>query len=99
MTNLIASIVISLNLSTNWTGMNEGTNELGYVLTNHIATVVYEGQTNQFTLKSVPSGMAVWRPHVPNAFIQTATNFWFHHSPTIYLTNTFHPNLGVAIAL
>lgn len=41
MTNLVAEIVVTLTLVTNWTGLNHGTNELGYVATKHTATVPY----------------------------------------------------------
>lgn len=73
MTNLIATIVIHLTLSTNWTGHINGTNELGYVLTNHVAVVTYEGQKREFTLKSVPSDRAVWR------VLTYPTNFYNHN--------------------
>lgn len=76
MTNLL--FTIALVLSTNWTGYINGTNELGYVLTNHVATVVYRGRTNEFTLLSEPSGTAVWRP-------QQAT-IWNSGSLTNYST-------------
>lgn len=62
MTNIIAEMTVTLALATNWTGISAGTNELGYVVTNHQARIIYDGQTNVFELKSVPSGIAVWRP-------------------------------------
>lgn len=63
MTNLVAEIVVTLTLVTNWTGLNHGTNELGYVATKHTATVTYEGEPHEFELKTVPSNIAVWRPN------------------------------------
>ena len=60
MTNLIFTLMFTA--VTNWTGVANGTNELGYVTTNHQAQVIYEGATNLFLLKSVPTSIAVWRP-------------------------------------
>jgi hypothetical protein len=60
----IQSLTVALIAATNWTGHINGTNELGYVVTNHVATIRYQGQTNEFHLKSVPTGIAVWRPQI-----------------------------------
>ena len=63
MTNLLsAKLAISLTLATNWTGVTFEGKELGYVATNHIATVTYECQEHEMVLKRVPSSIAVWRP-------------------------------------
>ena len=57
-----ATVQITLQLITNWTGVKlNNVQELGYVATNHNATVIYQGLTNQYTLKCVPSEIAVWR--------------------------------------
>ena len=57
-----ATVQITLQPITNWTGVNlNNVQELGYVATNHNATVIYQGLTNQYTLKCVPSDIAVWR--------------------------------------
>jgi hypothetical protein len=79
------SLRIKLTAATNWTGVANGTNELGYVTTNHQAQVIYEGATNLFLLKSVPTSIAVWRPVVPITNGFTLTNLWL---PGVILTNT-----------
>lgn len=61
MTNKLAQITVSLMLITNWTGVQFNNKELGYVATNHVATVSYQDTTNQYTLKSVASNKATWR--------------------------------------
>lgn len=77
MTNLLAQLAINLVLATNWTGVYSGTNELGYVVTNHIAVITHEGATNEVQLKSVPSSTAVWRPAaVVQSYIMT--NHWWN---------------------
>ena len=65
MTNLLSQISIILSLVTNWTGVTVGTNELGYVATNHTAELTYQGVKREFHLLSEPSSIAVWRPWVP----------------------------------
>lgn len=62
MTNLIATVAMALNLSTNWTGYDFNGQELGYVLTNHVAMIRYQNETHTRLLKSVQSSIAVWRP-------------------------------------
>lgn len=62
MTNLIAEVTIALNLATNWTGHVVGTNELGYVLTNHVAEISYQSNKYSFTLTNTLSDKALWRP-------------------------------------
>ena len=62
MTNLVAEIVVTLTLATNWTGVNFNNHEVGYIVTNHTATITYEGEKKDFALKSVASNIAVWRP-------------------------------------
>ena len=79
MTNLLSQISIILSLVTNWTGVTVGTNELGYVATNHTAELTYRGVKREFHLLSEPSGIAVWRPHkddcgITNIFL--APRFW-----------------------
>lgn len=59
MTNLLAQIAFVI--ATNWTGHQFNGQELGYVITNHIATVKYETNSYPFTLKSTASTIAVWR--------------------------------------
>jgi len=61
-----------LSLATNWTGITSGTNELGYVVTNHHAIVVYQEKTNSFFLKLDLSPVAVWRER--RLEINTITN-------------------------
>jgi hypothetical protein len=65
MTNLIAQLSISLALTTNWTGYTFNGKELGYLATNHIATIGYECQSHTYTLKTTPSEIAVWRKAEP----------------------------------
>lgn len=55
-------LVIKLELATNWTGYMVGTNELGYVLTNHVAEITYQSNKYSFTLTNTVSDKAVWRP-------------------------------------
>lgn len=86
MTNSIATIAISLMLTTNWTGVKFNGKELGYVATNHVATVVYQGETNQYTLKTVASEKAEWRTPQPQC---TLTNLpWIWGTNIIYLNST-----------
>lgn len=73
MTNTIAQFTVSLLLATNWTGVSFKDKELGYVVTNHVATVVYEGKTNDFTLNTVASDKAVWRDYKMQPWV--VTNF------------------------
>jgi predicted HAD superfamily hydrolase len=47
MTNAIATVTITLILVTNWTGDTFNGKELGFVATNHVASVMYQGDTNQ----------------------------------------------------
>lgn len=88
MTNLIAQLIVTLTLATNWTGTVKDGQELGYVVTNHVATVTYEGTSNVFTLKSVPGNVAVWRP------AQTSGVLWLYPGPGAYITNMNVPGLG-----
>jgi len=76
MTNLIASIVITLTVVTNWTGHHNKSLELGYIVTNHVANLTYEGETHAFQLKSVPSENAVWRPRT--LLLLTNAPGWFN---------------------
>jgi hypothetical protein len=101
MTNLI--FAITLSLITNWTGLKVGTNELGYVMTNHTANIVYHGATNSFVLLSEPSDLAVWRTNitqwVTNMFY--FTNWWrgtnYLEITNLWVTNDLiqTPNLKV----
>ncbi len=82
MTNLIT--ILSLTLATNWTGILVGTNEMGYVSTNHSLTVHYDGTEHTFTLKSVPSNVAVWRPTQrwgEPIYLTNFPNIWTNRSP------------------
>lgn len=71
-------------LVTNWTGVKFNDKELGYIATNHVATVAYQGETNQYTLKTVASEKATWRPSPQFAW---ATNLYWGRGLTniIYL--------------
>ena len=82
MTNLLSQISIILSLVTNWTGVTVGTNELGYVATNHTAELTYRGGKYSFRLLSEYSDIAVWRPWNATGF--TITNF---DSRRWYFTN------------
>ena len=86
MTNLIAELSIALICVTNWTGKFAGTNELGYVSTNHVATIRYDGSERTIELKSVPSNLAVWRPMEVISWESVRTNI-FDWSPGIIVTN------------
>ena len=68
---------IRLELVTNWTGYTFQGRELGYVATNHIADVFYQGATNSFTMKTTPSDTAVWRTNrILNAPMQVWITKW-----------------------
>ena len=87
MTNLLAQISIVLSLCTNWTGIISGTNELGYVATNHTAVVTYREKQHSFLLLSENSNLAVWRPVAASA--GTLTNgFWYNDGDFIF-TNLY----------
>lgn len=93
MTNLVAEMAVTLALVTNWTGVNVGTNELGYIATNHAARIIYDGKTNVFQLQSTPSSIAVWRPLPKVIGFWTVTNY--HWPKELYFTNAYqntHPN-------
>jgi len=86
MTNTINSVTLAivwLVATTNWTGHHVGTNELGYVATNHVLKCEYQGVKYDFTLKTEPGTVAVWRPEERNYFI---TNFWWPRTSN-YFTN------------
>lgn len=92
MTNLVATIV--LTLSTNWTGVTSGTNELGYVMTNHAAALQYDGKEYTLPLKSDPGSVAVWRPWVPpNSITNISVLPGWRGSKTIWTTNENHYTL------
>lgn len=80
MTNLVAQLVVVLTLGTNWTGTVKDGQELGYLTTNHVATVTYQGESKEFVLKSVPGNVAVWRSQPINEVR--------YLRETRYLTNT-----------
>ena len=87
MTNIIAQITMSLILVTNWTGHNFNSKELGYVATNHVATILYQNQTNEYVLKTVASEIAVWRELMQQGVpIGSVTNYW-HTMPGLMFTN------------
>ena len=81
MTNLLASLAITLTTQTNWTGVTSQDKELGYIITNHIATVAYQDITNQYTVKTDLSDVAVWKD-VPKPI-------WMTNS-MVPVTNYFH---------
>lgn len=56
-----AYVDVHLDVVTNWTGAQFNGKELGYLATNHIAEIVYQGETNMFTLKTTASEVAKWR--------------------------------------
>lgn len=87
MTNLIAHIVITLTLATNWTGHVVGTNELGYIVTNHVATITYQDVKHEFVLTNTLSDKAVWRQAQSNFMCLTNSyplQLWFTN---ILMTN------------
>jgi len=57
MTNIVATV--ALIISTNWTDQIHDEKQLGFLVTNHVATVIYQGETNIFTLKQ-DTGPFVW---------------------------------------
>lgn len=61
MTNLLTTFTITATLVTNWTGVNSGQRELGYVSTNQHAVVVYRGKPTKTLVADDLSGIAVWR--------------------------------------
>jgi hypothetical protein len=83
MTNLTFTLLLSL--STNWTGTTFQDRELGYVVTNHVAEVVYRGQTNRYTLLSEVSDKAVWGFVVPKPPPQAW--HWYEPGTNIVVTN------------
>ena len=68
-----AALTLRLDTVTNWTGVNHDGQELGYVVTNHVAVIYYQGATNEFTLKTTASEIAKWRKVQPLQWI-IATN-------------------------
>lgn len=82
MTNIIQQISIIISLVTNWTGVSVGDKQLGYVVTNHTAEIVYQGKTNKVELLSEPSSIAVygnWGLVVTNTIqveYLNLTNYW-----------------------
>ena len=60
----LQEVHVTLELATNWTGVINQKQELGYVVTNHIANITYQNEVSHFTLKTVASDIAVWRPLV-----------------------------------
>jgi hypothetical protein len=75
---------LTLDRATNWTGHVVGTNELGYVVTNHTAHLVYQGATNHYQLKSVPTDIAVWRESQVRCYI---TNY--NYKMPLVITNHY----------
>lgn len=65
--------------------MDEGllwVSELGYVVTNHVAQLVYEGVTNRMKLKTEKSDLAVWRESMLTNYVyppgwNNLTNFYY----------------------
>ncbi len=77
---------VRLEETTNWTGTQFNGRELGYVATNHIASVVYQGATNEYTLKTVASEIAKWRTVEPTR----PQIFWYNvpwNSTNMFITN------------
>lgn len=72
--------------ATNWTGSYYQGKELGFVQTNHICIIVYDGTTNRTELKVELSNIAVWRDQPKLQFFNTNQ---FHQ----YYTNVFLQNL------
>lgn len=82
MTNLV--VKLSLLLVTNWPAIYEGTNQLGYVSTNHVVSVDYENRHHEIVVKTDQSNIAVWRP-----LISQFTNYVWPH--TFCITNNLGP--------
>lgn len=57
MTNIL--VTVALITSTNWTDEIHDGKQLGYEITNHVATVIYQGDTNIFILKQ-DTGPFIW---------------------------------------
>lgn len=93
MTNTINSVTIAivwLVAVTNWTGHRVGTNELGYIATNHVLKCEYQGKSYDFTLKTEPGTTAVWRE---NWNWLTEMHFFTNHwMPGMVTTNGVIPN-------
>ena len=75
-------------LVTNWTGTKFNDKELGYVATNHVATVVYQGEINHPTLKTVASERVTWREPEPQYNVLIITNGFNYYQPQF--TNYIH---------
>jgi hypothetical protein len=66
------SATLLLQDSTNWTGVVSSGKELGFVVTNYVAQIVYDGGTNYLTVKTTVSDIAKWRtPCAPNGGFPT----------------------------
>jgi len=79
-TNILATL--SFILITNWTGVVVDGRELGYVATNHVSKIDWQGKSYEFILKTVPSEIARWKPTVSTNWVMYMTN--------IGITNDFH---------
>jgi len=86
------TIALRLDTVTNWTGVSRDGKELGYVATNHVGIVYYQGATNEFALKTTVSEAARWRITGPTAWSNSIwggaiTNYVI---PMPCVTNHFH---------
>lgn len=86
-----ADITIFYRRATNWTGVTHGTNELGYVVTNKVSQVVYQGVTNETQFHTDLTGIAVWRQRLPEFKFIIGTNR-IQGDFRIYPTNTYWTN-------
>lgn len=91
MTNLLVSI--TLMITTNWTGYEFGGRELGYLVTNQVAHIEYQGTTNELSIISEAGDVALWRRKpmlsVTNYWIPNLRwNYWTNQN--IWITNAIH---------
>ena len=84
-TNIVA-IAVVLTSATNWTDVIVHDQELGYVVTNHVAQIEYAGRQTNVVLLTELSGIAVWRP---------AVTIWFHGPVYTNFTVTNYVNSEV----
>lgn len=84
MTNLIASLVITV--STNWSGTGPETKEVGFIQTNYSAQCVFGGKTNLFTLENRFATGVAWREKQNTITFNTNTFGRYFYGPLI-ITN------------
>ena len=91
------SITLRLDQITNWTGVIADGKELGYVATNHVAVLYYQGATNEFKLKTSQSEIAKWRTNV----LPWATNwiYWMGMAITNYSVYPLNTVTNISLEL